>query len=54
MRTRVGGPLRRLDWLLGPYAAQLPIALVFAVEHVAGGYIRSPFASSLSAWHTIR
>jgi uncharacterized protein len=33
-----GYPLRRLDWFLGPYAAQLVVALVFAVEHVAGGY----------------
>ena len=33
-----GYPLRRLDCLLGPYAAQLLVALVFAIEHVAGGY----------------
>ena len=33
-----GYPLRRLDHFLGPYAAQLLVALVFAVEHVAGGY----------------
>lgn len=33
-----GYPLRRLDWFLGPYAAQLLIALAFGAEHVAGGY----------------
>jgi membrane protease YdiL (CAAX protease family) len=32
-----GYPLRRLDCLFGPYAAQLFVALVFAIEHVAGG-----------------
>lgn len=33
-----GYPLRRLDCFFGPYMAQLLIALLFAVEHVAGGY----------------
>src|SRR5450631_1554537 len=33
-----GYPLRRLDYFFGPYTAQLLVALVFAVEHVAGGY----------------
>jgi CAAX protease family protein len=33
-----GYPLRRLDWFLGPYTAQLLVASAFAVEHVAGGY----------------
>lgn len=33
-----GYPLRRLDCLFGPYAAQLLVALAFAIEHVAGGY----------------
>jgi membrane protease YdiL (CAAX protease family) len=33
-----GYPLRRLDWFLGPYTAQLLVAFIFAAEHVAGGY----------------
>jgi len=32
-----GYPLRRLEPLIGPWGAQLLVALVFAVEHVAGG-----------------
>jgi membrane protease YdiL (CAAX protease family) len=32
-----GYPLRRLDWFFGPYVAQLFVATVFALEHVAGG-----------------
>lgn len=32
-----GYPLRRLDWFFGPYVAQLFVAIVFALEHVAGG-----------------
>jgi membrane protease YdiL (CAAX protease family) len=33
-----GYPLRRLDRSFGPWAAQLVVALVFALEHHAGGY----------------
>jgi membrane protease YdiL (CAAX protease family) len=33
-----GYPLRRLDFLFGPYTAQLLVAFLFVVEHVAGGY----------------
>jgi membrane protease YdiL (CAAX protease family) len=33
-----GYPLRRLDSLFGLYPAQLLIALLFAAEHVLGGY----------------
>ena len=33
-----GYPLRRLDRSFGPWTAQLAIALVFALEHRAGGY----------------
>jgi uncharacterized protein len=33
-----GYPLRRLDWFFGPYIAQLLVAIVFALEHVVGGY----------------
>lgn len=32
-----GYPLRRLNYVMGPWAAQLIIAVVFALEHVAGG-----------------
>ena len=32
-----GYPLRRLDDGFGPWTAQLTVALVFALEHVAGG-----------------
>jgi membrane protease YdiL (CAAX protease family) len=33
-----GYPLRRLQQLFGLWAAQSVVALVFAIEHVAGGY----------------
>ena len=33
-----GYPLRQLNHLFGPYAALLGIGLIFAVEHVIGGY----------------
>jgi hypothetical protein len=33
-----GYPLRRLDRSFGPWSAQLIVALVFALEHRAGGY----------------
>jgi membrane protease YdiL (CAAX protease family) len=33
-----GYPLRRLDRSFGPWAAQLIVALIFALEHRAGGY----------------
>jgi uncharacterized protein len=33
-----GYPLRRLDCFFGPYTAQVLVAIVFALEHVAGGY----------------
>ena len=33
-----GYPLRRLDQSFGPWTAQLIVALVFALEHRAGGY----------------
>ena len=33
-----GYPLRRLDRSFGPWTAQLIVALVFALEHRAGGY----------------
>ncbi|MGH9530436.1 MAG: lysostaphin resistance A-like protein [Terriglobales bacterium] len=33
-----GYPLRRLDHVFGAWAAQIVVALVFAIEHRAGGY----------------
>jgi membrane protease YdiL (CAAX protease family) len=47
-----GYPLRRLNQWFGPWTAQLVVALVFALEHRAGGYswtnaIFGAFAGSL-------
>lgn len=47
-----GYPLRRLEKSLGAWIALIVVALVFALEHIAGGYtwgsaLMGPFAGSL-------